>query len=655
MFSDLARNRPLVLGWSQFSLLCFGVIALIVSLPPVRRGLRALLARSLALSPATRLQLESRPLLYVLYSLWFALVFGFGEASFWTYKKLFVDKVLPSARILFPGYNYLWGIPLGYALIFVCLGMASFVLARQWARQVTLSRVLVVFLFCGLLGWLNLFTSLHIVTVVILAGGLTLQLARATTRHHYIFHRLVQRTFLVLVLLGAVVATGLWASLRITEARRIAGLPEPAAQAPNVLLIVLDTVRARSLSLYGYQRATTPHLDELATRGVVFDRALSTSPWTLPSHGTMFTGQFPHDLTADWTTPIDATHPTLAEVLGRHGYLTAGFAANTAYLTGQYGLNRGFIHYESLTISIPRAFQSTSLGTLLLNKLGLNKDSYHRPSAEQINQEFLRWLEGRSKEHPYFAFLNFFDTHDPYLPPADFAQKFSSKEDRRQIKAKPLDEWTEPEIREFNNSYDATLAYLDHEIGVLFEALEQRGELEHTLVIITSDHGEQFGEHGLLVHADSLYMPLLHVPLIVIFPGQIPAGRRIDAFVSLRDLAATVTQVAGVADNIRFPGESLARFWTPGADLNPPPDGVLLAEIKRAQPAVPDNYPARKGAMGSVIYKGMHYIKNYGDGREELYNLIPNLRDDVDLSTTEGQQLEIFRSQLEHMTKEAGN
>ena len=130
--------------------------------------------------------------------------------------------------------------------------------------------------------------------------------------------------------------------------------PFPPADSPNVLLIVLDTVRADHLSLYGYRRATSPTLARLAKRGIRFDEARATAPWTLPSHASMFTGRWPHELEVRWLAPLRWNFPTLAEYLGSQGYATAGFVANTLYCSYDTGLDRGFTHYEDYILDLER-------------------------------------------------------------------------------------------------------------------------------------------------------------------------------------------------------------------------------------------------------------------------------------------------------------
>ena len=199
---------------------------------------------------------------------------------------------------------------------------------------------------------------------------------------------------------------------------------------PNVLLLVMDTVRADRLSLHGYKRDTTPNLVRLARKGVRFDQARSTAPWTLPSHASMFTGRWPHQTGVSEDRPLDATHPTLAEFLSDRGYLTAGFVGNTYFCNSWFGLGRGFAHYEDfydedLVISITETLRCSALGRCLLRiaslPLGVER---RRKDAAAVNHDFLDWLSEQDKERPFFAFLNFFDAHTPYLLPEGAEPRF---------------------------------------------------------------------------------------------------------------------------------------------------------------------------------------------------------------------------------------
>ena len=243
-----------------------------------------------------------------------------------------------------------------------------------------------------------------------------------------------------------------------------------------------------------------------------------------------------------------------------------------------------------------------------------------------MNDEFLSWLERRDTR-PFFAFLNYYDAHVPYESPREFRQKFQS---------------ADPAMA----GYDAAIAYLDHELDRLFTELQRRGELDNTIVMVTSDHGEHFGEHGLRAHANSLYLPLLHVPLLV-WGGTagIPADVRVTAPVSLRDLPNTVLELIGSTE--RVSGQSLTRTW----NASPQPDDAtpILSEV-RAGIRTPPNEPVSRGAMSSLITADLHYIRN-GDGAEELYAYIADPGEQQNLvATPAGERaLPWFRATLSRM------
>jgi arylsulfatase A-like enzyme len=397
-----------------------------------------------------------------------------------------------------------------------------------------------------------------------------------------------------------------------------------ARAVPNAILIVLDTVRARSLSLYGYHRHTSPNLDAFATTGVVFERAMSTAPWTLPSHASMFTGRLPHELGADWLTPLDAQHPTLAEMFAARGYITAGFTANLLYTMAGSGLSRGFARYVDFPIT-PRWIAEHSWlargPAALLNRTLQGRDDIRFRRADEINEAFFAWVAA-DRRAPFFAFLNYADPHEPYLPPAPHDAQFG---DGHRAPAPDAGRtWTSDELQRLTDAYDGEVAYLDAEIGRLLNTLQARGLLENTLVVITADHGEQLGEHGLVDHANSLYRPLLHVPLVISFPSAVPSGVRISEPVSLVNLPATILDLTDAGGTPALPGRSLAGYWQPGAR---PEAHAVFAEVSRGI-NLPASLPASRGAMTSVVVGGMQYIRN-GDGSEELYDFDR----DVDEST----------------------
>ncbi|HEU4565395.1 MAG TPA: sulfatase, partial [Gemmatimonadaceae bacterium] len=405
---------------------------------------------------------------------------------------------------------------------------------------------------------------------------------------------------------------------------------------------ILDTVRAASLSLYGYAQPTTPKLARWAARGVVFEQAMAPAPWTLPSHGTLFTGRWPHELSAGWLTPLDGRWPTLAERFAARGYRTAGFVANHFYTTHESGLERGFLRYEDFRHSLPQLVLSSAIGQTVVamhdaaSAVGSRRDipaaAWHalrppperladRKAAPVVREEFEEWLEEQPTDRPFFAFLNYFDAHKPYEAPAEFRRRITGPGESRR-------------------AYDASIAYLDDEVSRLLGDLARSGELRNTLVVITSDHGELFGAHGLTGHGNSLYLPLLRVPLVMMMPSRVPAGVRVDTAVTLRDLAATIVDLAGLGGSPPVPGKSLARFWGGTAsDAAPSP---LLSEVEKGINTPPE-HPVSRGDMRSLITMPWHYIRN-GDGREELYDIVSDPAERRDLSGSEDARAALLRS-----------
>ncbi len=415
---------------------------------------------------------------------------------------------------------------------------------------------------------------------------------------------------------------------------------------------MLDTVRADHLSLYGYDRPTTPNLARWAKRGIRFDRARATAPWTLPSHASMLTGYWPHQLSSDVSHPLDTARPTLAEVLGDQGYATGGFVANTYYCNAWYGVDRGFDRYEDFPendqITPAEILQSSTLGRRVAKKLGFKlvtpgtKGS--RKSAAMINQAALAWVDGLPRQQPFFAFLNYYDAHGPYETPDGYARQFARPGATEAHESAVLHEFEgmakapnpaapaaighvqvvgAEAARIMVDGYDDCIAALDIEVGRLLDTLEARGTLANTLVIITSDHGEHFGDRGLFGHGNSLYHPLIDVPLVVIPPQRsaVASPLVVAEPVSLRDIPATVADLLGLTPSRPFPGTSLAGWWAaaPPRSPSPPTDPPLslVEQQKRFPPSA--HIPASLGPLWSLAQAGLTYIRQ-SDGAEQLYD-----------------------------------
>ena len=357
----------------------------------------------------------------------------------------------------------------------------------------------------------------------------------------------------------------------------------------------------------------------------------------------MFTGLWPHQTAVGEDRPLDGTHPTVAGFLTARGYLTAGFVANTYFCNSWYGLGRGFTHYEDfydedLVVSVTETLRSSSLGRCLVRLVNLPLGAERRrKDAAQINGDFLDWLSEQEKGRPFFVFLNFFDAHSPYLLPEGCVRRFGRAQTAEELAVlqdwenRPKQNIPEHETALVSDAYDDCIAYLDSQIGKLMDELERRGVLDNTLVIITSDHGEELGEHGLFGHGRSLYSQELHVPLMILAPGNRAAGRVVAEPVSLRDLPATIRRLAGSQRDSPFPGKSLARYWKPGRGEHDQSARCSREVALREKVSKnPNRAPAWRGPMQSVVAYGKAYIRN-ADGREELYDLLSDPADSHDL------------------------
>lgn len=511
-------------------------------------------------------------------------------------------------RTIWAPLDVVWMAPLTYVVMALPLALTAPLLGRLFPRQITVPRVAGLM---GLLAGVILSANLlggraHWLAQLILAAALGVQLARLSERPTAGFPRLVRRgapwlaggtTVLALLMLGG---TALRARLAVGNHGA------PPAGTPNVLLIIWDTVRGQNLSLLGYERATTPHLDRWAGRGTVFEQAMSTAPWTLAGHGSAFTGLHTQELGAGWRTPLETTAPTLAEFLTGHGFHTGGFTANLIATSRETGLARGFAHYEDFPRTLETVYSSTLLGQRLQRWRPFFRGGmrlYPPRRAHQITNRFLDWSAERDR--PWFAFLNYFDAHDPYFPPDDYRTRFRS--DNRMV-----------------DKYDGAIHLLDSELDRLLRTLADRGVLDNTVVILTSDHGELFGEHGLRQHGNSLYIQLLRVPLVVWGPG-VPAGGRVETPVSLRSIPVTVAELALPAAEHAFSASSLTALWQDSAPVEP-----LLAGAPKGV-NTPPHEPVTLGNMSAVRDDALHYILN-GDGRGELYDLATDPLEEHDLA-----------------------
>jgi arylsulfatase A-like enzyme len=605
-------------------------------------------------------------------ALWFGLIAGTLEGIVPLTQKFGFGRMR-----IHTSPHILWMAPLAEAVVFLLVGLVLALVARMAMRRSPDSGLaLATGVLAALAGWALtlLYPQLYEWAAVVLALGAGVQAARASRSGG--LDRLVRPTLVPVGVLVALTTVAMVAIPRWRESRGLATLTAAREGAPNVLLLILDTVRAQSLGLYGAANPTTPRLSALAAEGTVFDYALSTAPWTIPSHASMFTGRYPHELTADWLTPLDDSTPTLAEALTRAGYATGGFVAN--YLTSwEIGFSRGFARYQDYRLDAGQlALSSAVLRRLAyvprLRRLVGRYDAVNRKRAPAISAEFLRWMDGRG-EAPFFAFLNYMDAHEMYNPPAPFRGAFGPDTARknwltryglgglgyRSAKAR----MTPSEVAAELNAYEESIAYLDHHVGALMDSLAARGVLDNTVVIVTADHGEHFGEHGRWEHASSLYPQLLHVPLVMRGPGVVPAGRRIPDLVTLRDLAATVLAIGPGSEEL--PGRSLARYWDPSGKAVDRPESPILSSITNGFWTESSKPDVRRGMRSIVADGGMLVIEDVKTPTAVEYFQLPrDPRGERDLSSDsvraayQGslQQLQAvtWRSQSQGVARQAG-
>ena len=592
----------------------------------------------------------------VLLATWFGLLAGLSEV-------LFVELLLRSGIPVRLSGDFAWMAPAANVL-YALAGLGLVAIAGA-IRRTGASSAAAVGVFAGVFAAAVGFDfeSLHRGAVLLLAAGIGSQAYRlAGHPRARRLYALVPSTTACMALLA-----GFWAySARIGEARAetaaIDALPAAPAGSLNVLLLILDTVREESTGLGDSTLAATPALDAFARRAVTFDRAIAPAPWTLPSHASFFTGRSPLELSANWGVPLDRQYPTLAEYLAARGYLTAGFVGNLQFATRASGLARGFIHYDDFQVNLGQLVLSSSIGRAVASANWLRRlIGYHellnRRHAAEVADGMLRW-QARHAGRPFFAFVNLFDAHEPYFP-KDRSGSILSPGPRwtgyehevglhSGANAWIAEKWklTPGEVAIHAAAYQRAISLADAATGHLLAELERRGVLDRTLVIIAGDHGEQVGEHHLFEHINSLYLPVLQVPLLIASPG-LPRGVRVPETVSLQDLPATVVDLLGLGAGSPFPGRSLAgRVGAPGT-------GDTAISVLRQGLVRQGWYPIGRGhEMYSLVAGDHHYIQN-GDRSEELYDVRRDPRETKNLAADPAEMIALgrFRDHLARLRR----
>jgi arylsulfatase A-like enzyme len=350
--------------------------------------------------------------------------------------------------------------------------------------------------------------------------------------------------------------------------------PSPDPQ-PNLVLIVIDTLRADHLGIYGYERATSPHIDRLAKRGLVFANALAASSWTKPSVASLFTSRYPSEHGAiSFERDLTSTLPTLAEMLREAGYHTLGVSGNFVHVAERTGFARGFDAFETLVFEVEGPG-----GQTLLAMPGEDGDlDYLRaPTGSEVNRRVLELLPA-PESAPVFLYVHYMEPHPGYAPPEPQRSAFvtdpaahargtpATASYLSNLAASATD--LEPAERQrLIDLYDAEIAAVDEAVGELVRALEDGGYMENTVIAVTSDHGEEFGDHGSWFHGLTLNRECLRVPIVFHDARKGGSGVRRQDPVDLLDVTTTLLALAGVAPPPSMHGRDLLAAEPPARDL----------------------------------------------------------------------------------------
>lgn len=391
-----------------------------------------------------------------------------------------------------------------------------------------------------------------------------------------------------------------------------AGLPAgcggPAP--PNIVLIIVDTLRADHLSCYGYEVDTSPFISRLASQGILFERAYSASSWTSPATASMHTSLYPfqHGVTTGLLATkrgreIDASIKlnripdgavTIAEVLKEAGYSTFAVTDNLN-ITEEQGFSQGFDRFQN----------------------------YNYRAADVVNAKLREWRYDIEGSEPYFVYVHYNDPHQPYNRRKPWFKQEGNK---------PITRVT---------AYDSEIGFVDSKIKELFDLFEWS---DRTFVIVTADHGEEFYEHGELGHGHNLYSQTINVPLVVYPASGFPPGTRTGAPVGTIDVLPTIREVAGLGPGRFDEGVSLLQSALEAG--NPGPERFLLSHLERRWIGGETGYE-----MKSVIYSNWKYILTI-PGADELYNLKEDLAEKVNLLEERHGAAELLKEHLENFEDE---
>jgi arylsulfatase A-like enzyme len=336
---------------------------------------------------------------------------------------------------------------------------------------------------------------------------------------------------------------------------------------PNIVLIVIDTLRRDHLGCYGYSKDTTPNIDKLAAQGLRADEMIATCSWTIPSLMSIFTSLPPSLHQATYKTHFGAGITTLADELHGHGYQTAGFASNPFAKTGN-GFALGFDVYTDFDGLI----NSDTDG--LLNVPGTSKlpAIWEMRSSPLVTQLASKWLDGRNTADPFFLFALYFDAHADYVPQPPYDKMFDpdySGTAKGKLLSMPNPKADDRDRAHIQALYDGEVRYTDEFVGKLIQKIDSLGLSKDTIVVVTSDHGEEFWDHGHTLHGPTLYDEVLRVPFILSWPGHVNAGTVLNGQISTMNIMPTMLDAAGARIPVQAQSPSLLNAFLGKSPLEP--------------------------------------------------------------------------------------
>jgi arylsulfatase A-like enzyme len=553
----------------------------------------------------------------------------------------------------------LWMAPLGAALGLA--GAPLFALVRSRAGSALLHLAWLVAAWYAVERWVELDSPLFAPAMLMrpLGAALLLLLAFALAR----FTRWPAWGSLALVGLlmvsGALAPDVYLARTTPPPPPRVARAPAPDG-APDVVVIVLDTVRAQSLSSFGYGRDTAPTLDALAREGALFEDATSPSTWSMPSHASLFTGRYPTSHGAhSMGRTLDDRFPTLAQVLQAKGWETFCFTANP-WISDGLGLTRGFDFQDDAWR------ESGGRGFNFIHRVGDRLGFAARDKGGALVAErFAAWAKARPADAPpSFVFLNFLEAHFPYheLPP-DYRDRYAKRplgELRRVSMGLMAQQFGGPEqdlavvAEPARDMYDGGVRYTDELLRRVVEALRARGTLDRTVLVVLADHGELLGEHGKFFgHGPSLYQEAVHVPLYLRYPGRVPGAARVATPVSTVGVFGSVLELVGLEPPPTLQVRSLLPL-VDGAAPGAPADPILAELVAFEDRDGRDDPQMQAGIHLRALRDGRWKLVARSDGRRLLYDLEADPTETRDLAAERPDQLAALDARLDAARAQLG-